>query len=154
MAVKVPITVEGNLGRDPELGVKDGRAYARLLVIENDRRFNEETRAWEDAGEPVMHNAVVFGQQAENVKASLQEGDPVVVSGDLHFQVYSKDGQRRQGTQIVASTVAPSLRYATVDVHRNPKAPEHAAPTVAAAPDATGPVAVPQTGWPTVTVPS
>lgn len=153
MAVKAPITVEGNLGKDPELGTTaKGDPYARLLVVENDRRFNEEKREWED-GEPVFHNAVVYGQQAENVSRSLREGDRVLVSGDLHFQPYERDGQRRQGVQIVANAVAPSLRFATADVHRNPKAP--AAATNGPAPEATGPVFVQETpSWPTVSVPS
>ncbi|MGO2520941.1 MAG: hypothetical protein ACTH8F_12520, partial [Microbacterium sp.] len=64
----------------------------------------------------------------------------VVVAGDLHFQSYEKEGQRRQGTQIVASAVAPSLKFATVDVHRSPKAPSPEA-------SATGPVAMPEASW-------
>lgn len=140
MAVKVPITVEGNLTSDPKLGEKDGRAYAQLTVVENDRRLNEDTKEWEDVGEPIFHNTVVFGKQAENVAASLREGHRVVVTGDLHFQSYEKDGQRRQGTQIVASAVAPSLRFATVDVQRNPKAPSPET-------SATGPVATAEAGW-------
>lgn len=141
MAVKVPITVEGNLGSDPEVGTtQDGRTYARLTVVENDRRFNEDTKQWEDAGDPIFHNTVVFGAQAENVARSLSKGDRVVVAGDLHFQTYEKDGQRRQGTQIVASAVAPSLKFTTVDVHRDPKAPSPEA-------SATGPVATTETPW-------
>lgn len=137
MAVKAPITVEGNLGADLESGTtQDGRAYARLLVVENDRRFNEETNKFEDVGEPIFHNAVVFGEQAENARESLIKGDGVLVHGDLHFQSYEKDGQRRQGTQIVAKVVGPSLRFTTVSVDRNPKAPSPEA-------DATGPVAQP-----------
>lgn len=156
MAVKVPITVEGNLGKDPELGEKDGRPYARLLVIENDRRFNDETKEWEDVGDPILHNTVVFGQQAENVKASLHSGDRVLVAGDLLFQTYERDGQRRQGTQIVASVVAPSLKYATAEVHANGKAPQRelsTEPRATPSTAATGPVAVPDAGWATASIP-
>ncbi|MFB8191367.1 single-stranded DNA-binding protein [Microbacterium sp. NPDC055988] len=156
MAVKVPITVEGNLGKDPELGEKDGRPYARLLVVENDRRFNDQTKEWEDVGEPIFHNTVVFGRLAENVKASLREGNAVVVSGDLHFTSYEKDGQRRQGTQIVASTVAPSLKFATAQVQPNAKAQKPALSAEAwstPAAEATGPVAVPDAGWEVANIP-
>lgn len=152
MAVKAPITVEGNLGKDPELGTTaKGDPYARLLIVENDRHFNDEKKQWED-GERVFHNAVVYGQQAENVSRSLREGDRVLVSGDLHFQPYEQDGKRRQGVQIVANAVAPSLRFATADVHRNPKAPTPDA--AAPAPEATGPVVIPEASWPTVAIPN
>ena len=141
MAVKIPITVEGNLGADPEFGTKDDRAYAPLLIVENDRRLNEQTNEWEDVGEPVFHNAVVFGRQAENVSRSLQKGDGVLVTGDLHFKPYETDGQRRQSTQIIATAVGPSLRHATAQVQRGPKAPSPDA-------SATGPVATAETSWP------
>jgi single-strand DNA-binding protein len=141
MAVKVPITVRGNLGADPEPGVtSDGRSYAKLMVMENDRQLNTDTNEWEDVGEPVFHNAVVFGAQAENVLQSLHKGNRVVVAGDLHFQPYEKEGQRRQGTQIIATAVAPSLEFATASVQPNPKAPSPEA-------SATGPVATPETSW-------
>lgn len=139
MAVKAPITVEGRLGRDPELKhTEDGRPYTRMLIMENHRQFNDDTREWEDVGEPIMHSATVFGQQAENVAASLHTGSNVVVSGDLQFRVYEKDGERRQSTQIVAKSVAASLRYNEVEPRESPKAPS---PEV----DTTGPVAEPAT---------
>lgn len=141
MAVKVPITVEGNLGADPEFGTKDDRAYARLVIVENDRRRNEQTDQWESVGAPVFHNAVVFGRQAENVARSLQEGDRVIVTGDLHFKPYEKDGQRRQSVQIIATAVGPSLRYGSAQVDRAPKT---TGPEVVS----TGPVATTEASWP------
>ncbi|MGL3150215.1 single-stranded DNA-binding protein [Microbacterium sp. A82] len=93
----------------------------------------------------MSHNEAVFGKLAKNVAASLKEGNRVIVSGDLHFQAYVKDGQRRQGTQIVADAVAPSLKFARVDVPRNPKAPSPEA-------SATGPVAMNETPWQVATI--
>jgi single-strand DNA-binding protein len=158
MSVKVPITVEGNLGADPKYGEKDGRPYAQLLVIQNDRRLNDETKEWEDAGPPIFHNAVVFGQQAKHVAESLKSGMGVIVTGDLRFRSFEVEGKRRQGTEIEASAVGPSLKFATAVVHTASRGP---APEVSQEPwvtpstsaAATGPVAVAETGWPTTAVP-
>ena len=120
MAVKVPITVEGNLGSDPEVGTtQDGRTYARLTVVENDRRFNEDTKQWEDAGDPIFHNTVVFGAQADNVAQSLSKGDRVVVTGRLRQRSFeTAEGQRRQVIELEVDELGVSLRYATARPQR------------------------------------
>ena len=146
MAIKHPITVEGNLTDDPEVGQTDeGRDWARFRVAVNERRFNDETNEWEDTGTTIFHQVSVFGQQSRNVVASLKKGDNAIVDGDLHFRVFEDDeGRRRQSTQIVARSVGPSLRWTTAEVQRAPKSPS---PDVAA----TGPIANPGVDTPDTT---
>lgn len=141
MTTKIPVTVEGNLTGDPEFGTSEsGTNYARFSVAVNDRRQNQNTGEWEDAG-TVFHRVVVFNQQAKNVATSLQKGDSVLVSGDLRFGSYTdkETGQQRETRDIVADSVGASLRYATVNVDRTPKAsgPEAYATGPAAAPVST-----------------
>lgn len=138
MPIKEPITIEGNLIADPELGqTREGKDYAKFTVAVNDRRYNEETQRFEDVGEPFFHDVAVYGNQARNVMHSLKKGDNVLAAGNIHFQVYEVDGQRRQGTQIVADTVGPSLRFNSVDVNRN--APKVTGPSA----EYNGPVSTP-----------
>jgi single-strand DNA-binding protein len=137
MSTRIPVTIEGNLTADPEHDTSDkGVEYARLTVAVNDRKLNEQTGKWEDAA-TVFHRAVVFNDQARHVVDSLRKGDSVVVAGDLRFGSYTdKDDNVRESRDIVADTVAASLRYATVRIERTPKA---SGPTA----QAEGPVATP-----------
>lgn len=138
MTTRIPVTIEGNLTGDPEHGSgESGNEYARFSVAVNDRRLNETTGRWEDAG-TVFHRVVVFNQQARNVADSLRKGDAVLVAGDLRFGTYTdKDsGQTRETRDIVADNVAASLKFTGLALDRFPKANGPAA-------DATGPVAAP-----------
>ncbi|MGC0252155.1 single-stranded DNA-binding protein [Pseudactinotalea sp. Z1748] len=147
MVIKAPITVEGNLTGDPDLiYTDDGKPYARFNLAINDRQYNNETGQFEEVGEPIFHGVTVFGQQAENVANSLRKGDTALVQGDLRFTTWqTDDGQRRQGSEILARGVGPSLRFKTAQVDRSPKAPSLAAETTGptAATAETGPITKP-----------
>jgi single-strand DNA-binding protein len=124
MTTKIPVTIEGNLTGDPEHGASEsGNEYARFTVAVNDRRLNETTNRWEDAG-TVYHRVVVFSQQSRNVASSLRKGDAVLVAGDLRFGTYTdkESGQTRETRDIVADNVGASLKFASVNVERAPKA--------------------------------
>jgi len=138
MTTRIPVTIEGNLTGDPEHGAgESGNEYARFTVAVNDRRLNETTHRWEDAG-TVFHRIVVFNQQSRHVVDSLRKGDSVIVAGDLRFGTYTdkETGQTRETRDIVANNVGASLKFASVDIDRAPKATSPGA-------DASGPVATP-----------
>jgi len=138
MSTRIPVTLEGNLTGDPEHGTSDaGTEYARFTVAVNDRRRNETTGQWEDAG-TVYHRVVVFNQQARNVVASLRKGDQAIVNGELRFSTFedSDTGKTRESRDVIADTVGASLKFASVAVQHVPKASGPAA-------YATGPVAEP-----------
>jgi single-strand DNA-binding protein len=141
MGTRIPVTLEGNLTADPEHDTSEkGVEYARFSIAVNDRRLNEDTGRWEDTG-TVFHRVVAFGDQARHVVDSLHKGDAVLVSGDLRFGNYTdKDENTRESRDIVADTVAASLRFASVSVARAPKAkgPDAHAPGPVAEPAATG----------------
>ena len=124
MSTRIPVTIEGNLTGDPELGTADnGTDYARFSVAVNDRRRNEQSGEWEDAGS-VFHRVVVFNSQARHVADSLRKGDAVLVAGDLRFSTYTdrESGATREARDIVADNVGASLKFAGVEVERSPKA--------------------------------
>lgn len=138
MTTRIPVTIEGNLTGDPEHGHSDaGNPYARFTVAVNDRRLNESTGQWEDAGS-VFHRVVVFNQQAGHVATSLHKGDPVIVAGELRFGSYTNEdtGQTRETRDIVADNVGASLKFGNVQVERSPNGNGPAA-------EATGPTITP-----------
>ncbi|MEJ1154623.1 single-stranded DNA-binding protein [Microbacterium marmarense] len=140
MTTRIPVTIEGNLTGDPERGASEsGNEYARFTVAVNDRRLNETTNRWEDAG-TVFHRVVVFNQQSNHVASSLRKGDSVIVAGDLRFGTYvdKESGQTRETRDIVADNVGASLKFSDINVERSPKANGPAADV-----SATGPVAEP-----------
>ena len=139
MSTRIPLTIEGNLTADPDSGVSEKETdWTRLRVAVNDRRLNEQSGQWED-GDTVFHDVVVFGKQARNAAASLRKGDGVLVTGQLRFSNHTdkETGVQRENRQVVADTVAASLKYDEVTVARSPTAngPEAYA---------TGPVAAPE----------
>lgn len=138
MTTRIPVTIEGNLTGDPEHGAgESGNEYARFTVAVNDRRLNETTNRWEDAG-TVFHRVVAFNQQSGHITESLHKGDSVIVTGDLRFGTYTdkETGQTRETRDIVANNVGASLKFASVTVDHAPKAERPAA-------TATGPTATP-----------
>lgn len=140
MTTRIPVTLEGNLTGNPEHGTGDtGADWARFTVAVNDRRLNETTGTWEDAG-TVFHRVAVFNQQARHVADSLHKGDNVIVTGDLRFGTYvDKDsGQTRETRDVIASNVGASLKFTDVNVARAPKAEGPAATGPTTAPAMTG----------------
>jgi single-strand DNA-binding protein len=124
MTTRIPVTLEGNLTGDPEHGTgESGNEYARFSLAVNDRRLNQATGLWEDAG-TVFHRVVVFDRQARHVADSLHKGDSVVVAGDLRFGTYvdKETGQTRESRDVIADNVGASLKFANVSVERTPKA--------------------------------
>lgn len=123
MTTKIPVTIHGNVSSDVETGVAtNGQDWTRFSVAVNDRRFNDDTKLWED-GDAVFHRVVVFGKQAVHTAASIQKGSTVLVAGDMAFGTYvDGEGVKREGRQIVADHVASSHQFNAVHEDRTPKA--------------------------------
>lgn len=108
----------GNLGGAPELRfTPNGKAVATFSLGKTERRMDPASKEWQD-GETLWLRVEVWNEQAENVAASLVSGSSVVVLGELKPNNYEKDGVKREGVKVVASVVAPSLRYATARIER------------------------------------
>lgn len=130
-----PITVVGNLTRDPELRFLpgDGTPVTSVDIAVNDRKFNRSTGQYEDAG-TTYWRANAFRALAENIAESLSKGDQVIVTGSVKDRTFeTKDGDKRTVKEIEVSTAGPSLRFASAKVSRTPRehgsAPAQGAPT-------------------------
>ncbi len=121
MAQDNTVTVVGNITRDPELRfIPSGQAVASFGIAVNRRWQNRSTSEWEE--QTSFFDIKCWAQLAENVSESLGRGARVVVTGRLEQRSWQTDqGDKRSKVEIVADDVAPSLRWATAEVHKNEK---------------------------------
>jgi single-strand DNA-binding protein len=113
------VTIVGNLTRDPELRFTPaGQATANFGVAVNRRWQNRQTQEWEEATS--FFDIVCWGQLAENTAQSLGKGARVLVTGRLDQRSWeTPDRERRSKIEITADEIAPSLRWATVEIKKN-----------------------------------
>ena len=119
MAGETVITVIGNLTGDPELRfTPSGSAVANFTIASTPRTFDRNTNAWVD-GDTLFLRASVWREAAENVAESLTKGMRVIAQGRLKSRTYeTKEGEKRNVTELEVDEIGPSLRYATAKVTR------------------------------------
>ena len=121
-AVEAPTRVQhrtlvGNLTRDPELRFSaKGTAWCTVGLAVTPR-VRDDDGNWSD-GETAFYDLVTFGDLAEHV-AELAKGTRVIAYGRVETETWTaKDGTERETVKLLADEVGPSLRYASVEVHR------------------------------------
>ena len=122
------VTIVGNLTRDPEIRYTTGGAAKASFGVAVSRRWqNRQSQEWEE--QTSFFNVVCWREMAENVSESLGKGSRVVVTGRLEQRSWETDqGEKRSVVEVVADDVAPSLRFATADVHRIERSGPEGAP--------------------------
>ncbi|MBT1167254.1 single-stranded DNA-binding protein [Bifidobacterium simiarum] len=82
------IKTEGNIGRDPiyRAGTNGRRSFAAIRVLKSERRYNPDTRAWEDTGTTLAVTLKAFGATADLIGAlidqgRLAKGTPIMATG-------------------------------------------------------------------------
>lgn len=109
------VTITGNCTRDPEMRyTPSGAAVASFGIVFNKRKKTESGQ-WED-GDPQFFDVSCWQSLAENVAESVKKGMRIIVSGELEYQTWETDGEKRNKVQIRAESVGPDLRWATADV--------------------------------------
>ena len=119
MAFGNTVNVVGNITRDPELRyTPNGSSVANFSIAWN-RRYE---RNGEQVEEVSYFDVTCWGSLADNVSSSLVKGNRVMVTGRLDQRSWeNQNGEKRSKIEITADDVAPSLRWASVEVHRNPR---------------------------------
>jgi len=119
MAGETNITLVGNLTNDPELKfTPSGAAVANFTVASTPRTFDRQTNEWKD-GDALFIRCDAWRQLAENVAASLQKGQRVIVTGALKVRNYERqDGSKGTSVEMTVDEIGPSLRFATASVTR------------------------------------
>lgn len=119
MAGETVITVIGNLTGDPELRfTPSGSAVANFTIASTPRTFDRQTNAWVD-GDTLFLRASVWKEAAENVAETLTKGMRIIAQGRLKSRTYeTKEGEKRNVTELEVDEIGPSLRYASAKVTR------------------------------------
>ena len=87
------LSITGRLGQDPEVRFLDsGRALCNFTVAETPRRYNPDSKQWEDHGETLWLRCTAFGKQAEWFGDAAKKGSLVTLTGTLIARKWDKDG--------------------------------------------------------------
>jgi len=102
----------GRAGRDPEMRyTAEGQAVAQFSLATDRRAAKPGTETETD-----WHRIVCWGKLAEFAHEYLRKGRLVYVSGRLVYRTWTgKDGQQRNGTEIVANDLVLLDRKPTGD---------------------------------------
>ena len=133
------ITLVGNVVSEVQLrATRDGAAWATFRMASSPRRYDRDAARWID-GEPLFVTVVCWRAFAENVAASLTQGDPVVVTGRLRWSVWEHNGQKYTALEVEAQAVGHDLSRGTGQFTRVRRDAAERALAAAAATPATSP---------------
>lgn len=106
------ITLMGNLASDPQLRHTTERPVASFRLASNHRYFDSTSQEWKES-DTLFIETVCWGTLGENVAATLQKGDAVIVTGRLLSDEFTPQGAERPVTvvKLNATTVGSDLRY-------------------------------------------
>jgi single-strand DNA-binding protein len=103
-------SVTGYVATEPVPGrTPAGIPTVSMRVAWTPRKLNRSTGEWADQASSFA-TVKCYRGLAQNVRASLHKGDPVLVSGALNIREYAdKDGNRRTAVDIVARSIGHDL---------------------------------------------
>jgi single-strand DNA-binding protein len=129
------IEIAGNLTRDPELRfTQGGKAVASFSVAVN-KRF-QQNGEWVD-GPTTFFTCNAWEALGENLAASCQKGDRVIVRGRIESRAWeTTEGEKRTSWEIHVEDVGCSFKFARATVERVRKAHDDSAPREQAPPPA------------------
>ncbi|HHC07793.1 MAG TPA: single-stranded DNA-binding protein [Actinobacteria bacterium] len=115
------VTLVGNLVDDPELRfTPSGTAMAKLRFAVN-RRYQDRDGNWQE--DTSFFSGTCWRDMAENVAESLTKGMRIIVVGRLQQRTWeTQEGEKRSVVEIDIQEVGPSVRWATANVTRTPRA--------------------------------
>jgi single-strand DNA-binding protein len=127
------VTLVGFVAREPMLrNTKDGTSVADVRIGTTARYLDRENGVWRD-GETCYYTVNCWRRLADNVRASLHKGDPVVVKGKFRTRTYKdKEGLVKTEAEIVADTIGHDLSRGIANFIRPPRYRPEAADELAA----------------------
>ncbi|MBI5161393.1 MAG: single-stranded DNA-binding protein [Micrococcales bacterium] len=107
------ITVLGSVGNDPTLSHHpNDLAIAKFRLASTTRRFDKGEQKWVDA-DTTWYTVTAFRSLAEHVAASVVKGQPVIVTGRLKVEQWTKEQRSGTSFEIEAELVGHDLRWGT-----------------------------------------
>lgn len=98
------VTLSGRLTRDMEVrATPSGTPIGTIVLAYNGLRKDRQTGAYEDVSNFV--DCVVIGARANSLQRFLTKGTQVVISGELRYASWEKDGQKRSKHEIMVDEI-------------------------------------------------
>lgn len=105
------VTILGRVGGDPNRSeTTTGVPVVNFRVASPQSRFDHKTQTWIETGTN-WYNVSAFRQLAEHVKASLNSGDGVIVTGRLKLREWESGGKKGMSADIDADAIGHDLRW-------------------------------------------
>ncbi len=105
------VTILGRVGADPKRSeTANGVAVVNFRVASPQRRFDSKTQTWIETGTN-WYNVSAFRQLADHVKASLHQGDGVIVTGKLKLREWENAERKGMSADIDAEAIGHDLRW-------------------------------------------
>ncbi|MDN5605587.1 MAG: single-stranded DNA-binding protein [Kocuria sp.] len=127
MSNEIPLTIVGNITKDPELRYRPGggEAVLRFTVASTPHYYSKAERDYVD-GETTFMPCWVNSRGGEPANAyperlsqTFRRGDHVIVVGDLVTQAKDRDGETRRWNELRVRDVGASPRFADVTIDRD-----------------------------------
>lgn len=115
---QLPLTIVGNLTRDPELRfTPQGVAVVKFSIAHNPRWLDRASGEWKD-GEPTYLDCDAWRDLAEHIVETLRAGSRVIAVGNLttHWWTDDKTNDKRSRLSLGVLAIGPELTYATATV--------------------------------------
>lgn len=127
------IAVAGVVGSTPERRTTaKGAELATFRLASHLRRFDRETGRWVDASTN-WYTVTAWRRLGQNVLASIEKGDRVIVTGSLKVSTFEKqDGSTGMSVDLVADHIGHDLTAGTTKLVRNPREERAASPSMTA----------------------
>jgi single-strand DNA-binding protein len=118
------LTISGNLTASPKPGVTaSGDPFAKLRVASTSRTFDRVEGKFRD-GKTIFLDVTCWRRLAENVLATLERGDSVLITGRVRQRSYDDaQGVRHSITDLEADAVGPDLTRCAARLVRTSAAP-------------------------------
>jgi single-strand DNA-binding protein len=103
------VTLAGRVAKEPSFTLVGNKPKATIRVAWSPRFRDRVTGEWKD-GSTSFANVECWRGLANNVKASLSKGNPVVVTGRLRVREFEdREGRRRISVEIDAESIGHDL---------------------------------------------
>lgn len=124
------VVVSGRATRDPEIREFDGGGKVANLGIAVDRSVKQGDE-WTTT--PNFFDISVFGNYADLIHKKVRKGDLISVEGELRWDQWEKDGEKRTKVYIVAKSLDGEFSYRKADGSDTPARSESDTPAAAPA---------------------
>ncbi len=110
------LSFAGNVTADPELSFTPNGAARCAFTVAVNSGYRDASGQWKES-DPIFQRVIAWRGLGEHLAASVKKGCRVVVTGRLSSRSWEGEkGERHYITEVAATDVGVSLRYATAEV--------------------------------------